>query len=290
MVRMQKIKVNYIQKVCFHDGPGIRTTIFLNSCLLKCPWCANPETSRFTKKYYVNDNCRYGGSCPYKLTCEGKKSSNELLAQNYNLCPVEAIEKNVKEYSVSELEEIILEDNFLYKKDGGVTFSGGEPLIQSDVIKELFIRLKKQNINIAVETCLYVSKENIEKIIEYVDLFIIDIKILDTKESAKVLGGNLEKYLTNVDYIFKNRKKVIFRIPLIKPYITSESNLEEIYNLLKEYKPSKVEIFKGHNLAREKYLKLGLNYNEVETMNDDEILDIKNKINNLDINVEIISF
>lgn len=290
MVKMRKINVNNIQKVCFHDGPGIRTTIFLNSCLLNCPWCANPETSHFKKIYYVNDNCKYNGSCPYKINCKGKESSNELLDKNYNLCPVEAIEKNIKEYSVSELEEIILEDKFLYKEDGGVTFSGGEPLIQSNILSKLFKNLKKQNINIAVETCLYVKKENIEEIINYVDLFIIDIKILDEKESKKIINGNLETYLTNIDYIFKNNKKVIFRIPLIKPYITNENNLNKIYNLLEKYKPYKVEIFKGHNLAREKYLKLGLNYNEVKTISDDEIIKIKNKINNLDINIEVISF
>lgn len=290
MVKMQKFKVNNIQKVCFHDGPGIRTTIFLNSCSLKCPWCANPETSHFMKKYYVNNNCNYNGVCPYKINCKGKESDNELLEKNYDICPIEAIEKNITEYSISELEKIILEDKLIYGEDGGVTFSGGEPLLQSDILSILLKKLKDKKINIAVETCLYVNQENIEKIIDDVDLFIIDIKIIDKNESKNIINGNIEKYLENIEYIFKNNKKVIFRIPLIKPYITNENNLNNIYDLLKKYKPTKVEIFKGHNLAKEKYLKLGLKYNQVETISDKEIANIKDKINKLDINVEVISF
>ena len=178
----------------------------------------------------------------------------------------------------------------MYGECGGVTFSGGEPILQSASLLELFKRLKEKEINIAIETSLYTNKKYLEEIIDYVDLFIVDIKILDAIESKKIINGDLNNYLSNIDYIFTKNKKVIFRIPLIKPYITNEKNLHSIYGLLKKYKPIKVEIFKGHNLAKEKYAKLNLNYNKVNTIGDDEIENIKNKIKDLDIDVEIISF
>lgn len=291
MKKMSNIKVNNIQKVCFHDGPGIRTTIFLNSCTLKCPWCANPETSIYNKKYFVSDDCQLENSeCSYKVNCKGKFSDDALLDENYDKCPVNAIVKNIKEYSVLELENIILEDQFLYRNEGGVTFSGGEPLIQSSSLLELFKRLKDKDINIVVETSLYSNKKNLQEIIDYVDLFIIDIKILDEIESSKIINGNLHNYLDNIEYVFSKNKNVIFRVPLIKPYITNEKNLKNIYDLLKKYKPMKVEIFKGHNLAKEKYAKLNIDYNKVETVNSEEISIIKNRINKLGVDVEIISF
>lgn len=288
---MNNIFVNNIQKVCFHDGPGIRTTVFLNACLLKCPWCANPETSFFSKKYYVSNNCQLeNNGCAYGLNCQGKLSCESTLEKNYSRCPVEAINKNIYEYSIDELEQILLKDKFLYENNGGITFSGGEPLLQSKNLSLLLKRLKDRNINITIETCLYTNKENLEQIIDFVDLFIVDIKILQSSENKKIISGNLENYFDNVDLIFKKKKNVIFRIPLIKPYITNEGNLTKIYSFLEKYKPIKVEIFKGHNLGKEKYLKLDLSYEKVETINDEEIKKIKEKIEQLQIDVEIMSF
>lgn len=283
--------VNNIQHVCFHDGPGIRTTVFLNSCLLRCPWCANPETSFYKKKYYVNERCVLeNNKCAYNLNCNGKFSDSITLENNYHNCPVDAIINNSKEYSIDELENIILEDRFLYKENGGVTFSGGEPLLQSKALSQLFVKLKDNKINIAIETCLYTNISNLKDIIDYVDLFIIDIKILDVVENSKVIKGNLDDYINNLSYIFDNKKNVIFRIPLIKPYITNQDNINKIIDLLGNYKPMKVEVFKGHNLAKEKYLRLGLPYNTVETIDDMEIMKIKERIEDLGIDVEVISF
>lgn len=288
---MNNIFVNNIQRICFHDGPGIRTTIFLNSCLLKCPWCANPETSFFKKIYYVNEKCELNNEkCAYGLNCNGKASNNRILEKNYLECPVEAICKNVHEYSVKELEKIILEDEFIYKDGGGVTFSGGEPLLQSKNLSKLCKNLKERKIHITIETCLYNNRKNLEEIINLIDLFIVDIKILEDKISKGIINGNLDNYLDNIDLLFKNNKKVIFRIPLIEPYITNEFNLNKIYEFLKKYKPIKVELFKGHNLAKEKYLRLGLSYKKVETIDDNKIKIIQDKIKQLKIDVEIMSF
>lgn len=241
------LKVSNIQRVCFHDGPGIRTTVFLQGCTIKCPWCANPET----RTIYNN---------------------------------------HAKEYHTDEIYDFIIKDKFLYEKNGGVTFSGGEPLIQSESLLNLMKKLKKDDINITVESAMYVNTEELNNIIDYIDLFIIDIKILNKENALEILGGHIEQFLNNIDVVFRKNKKVIFRIPLINPYITNKENLESIYDFLNKYKPHKVEIFKGHNLGKEKYKKLGLEYNEVQTISDDEILKIKNRIDKLGINIEVISF
>ena len=282
--------VSNIQRVCFHDGPGIRTTVFLHGCSLKCPWCANPEMSFFNRKYIVNHNCKMdNGKCIYGVDCTGIDSSQEVLEENYNKCPVGAIEKIYDIYSIDNLKEIILEDKFLYGNDGGVTFSGGEPLLQSKKLKELLIELKKESINIAIESCLYVDNNNLLDVIDYIDTFIIDVKILNKDNVKTVLNGDFDVYLKNIDAVFSKNKNVIFRVPLIKPYGTDDNNLSEICHFFSKYKPNKVEIFKGHNLAREKYKKLRLDYSEVETLADEEIEIFKNKISDLGIDVEMIS-
>lgn len=283
------LNVSNIQRVCFHDGPGIRTTVFLNSCLLKCPWCANPETSKLVKKYIINNNCKKD-KCPFNIKCNGIKSNMKELENNYIKCPIGAIEKTQNLYSTNQLYELLVNDTFLYGSDGGVTFSGGEPLLQSKNLSKLMKKLVDSNINIVMETCLFANKTTLEEIIDYVDLFIVDIKILDKDKCLKVLGGELELFFENIKLIFSKEKKVIFRIPLIEPYITNKKNMEEIYDFLKLYKPLKVEIFKGHNLAREKYSKLGLKYDEVKPITNKEIEIIKNNIENLKIKTDIIKF
>lgn len=283
------LNVNNIQRVCFHDGPGIRTTVFLNGCSLKCPWCANPETSKISKKYVINSDCKRE-KCPFGVHCNGMKSTNNELEINYSRCPIRAIERIQNKYSTDDLYNILIKDLFLYKKEGGVTFSGGEPLLQSKQLVKLLKKLKIADVNTTLETCLLVDKSNICNLIDYVDLFIIDIKILDKEDCLNIIGGNIEMFMENIELIFSKQKNVIFRIPLIYPYVTNKKNIEIIYSFLSQYKPLKVEIFKGHNLAREKYLKFGLDYEEVLTIHDNEIQEIKQHIDNLGIETEIINF
>ena len=158
---MESLIVNNIQRVCFHDGPGIRTTVFLNSCLLRCPWCANPETSKFFRSYVVNNNCTKE-QCPYGVDCNGIKSLNDKLEMNYKKCPISAIEKIKTSYSIDHLYNILMEDSFLYKAEGGVTFSGGEPLLQSKNLSILMKKLVDSHVNIAIETCLFANKSNLK--------------------------------------------------------------------------------------------------------------------------------
>lgn len=293
LIMNNKLIVNSIQRSCFHDGPGIRTTVFLHSCSLKCPWCSNPECSMTNYRYVINNRCRKSnGKCIYNIDCPStnNKESNDDLKNFIDKCPVLAIENNFRIYSIDELKETLVQDKFLFDTDGGITFSGGEPLLQSYNLGALIRELKKEQINIAVETCLFVEQENLLSVVDDIDLFIVDLKILDAKECSKILGGDLKEFLNNIEILFAKKKDVIFRVPLIKPYITNKNNMSLIYKFLTRYKPLKVELLKGHNLAKEKYQKLGIEYKLVSTINETEINDILKEITRIGINATIIDF
>lgn len=286
-----KLIVNSIQRACFHDGPGIRTTVFLHSCSLKCPWCSNPECSMTNYRYLVNHHChKVNNKCIYNIECPGNKVTNTDLKYFIDRCPVSAIEDNYKLYSIEELKKILVQDKFLFGTDGGITFSGGEPLLQSSNLSKLIKFLKNEQINVAIETCLFVEQENLLSVVDDIDLFIVDLKIMNANECLKILGGDLTKYLNNIEILFNKKKNIIFRIPLIKPYITNKNNMLLVYKFLAKYKPLKVELLKGHNLAKEKYQKLGIKYEEVLTINETEIEYILKEITKMGIDATSIDF
>lgn len=247
--------ITNIQRFSLHDGPGIRTTVFLKGCNLRCPWCANPENLSFEKERYNKDGLQ--GIYGYEI-------------------------------SIEELEKEILKDALYYENGGGVTFSGGEALLHFKELEPLLKRLKNRKIHICIETALMVKKELVEIALKYVDLFIIDIKILDNTQCNNIIGGNIQTYKDNIDRVFESNKKVIFRIPLIKPYTYNEQNIERISEFLTKYNPEKVEIFKVHQLAENKYKSLNKKMLEIkEKITDQEIEELKNKLNKLHINTEI---
>lgn len=235
-----KVRITDIQHFSLHDGPGIRTTVFLKGCNLKCPWCANPE-------------------------CISLKIENDF---GYDI-------------SLNDLEKEILKDESFYKTGGGVTFSGGEPLLQIKYLEPLLKSLKDKHINICFETALFVNENllNIAKV--YADEFIVDIKMLDPENTKNVLGGDIDVYLNNLKSL--NLNKTIFRLPVTEFSLNDE---DLILDLLNKYKPKKLEIFKLHNLAKRKYGLLGKEFYYKE-VGDSEIEDFKDKLNEI-VDTEII--
>ncbi len=253
-----KVRYTNIQRFSLHDGPGIRTTVFLKGCNLKCPWCANPENMEFEKTYFEN---------------------KETKEKGYFGKDIEAVEL---------FEEIIKDKEYYKLNNGGVTFSGGEPLLQIKQLEPLLKKLKEENINICIETALQVPTELVELAERYIDEFIVDIKILDEKECKEVLNGNIENYMKNVEFLCSKSRINIFRIPLVNEYTLKDSNIEKILELLKSNNLKKVEIFKIHNLAESKYNSIGKKMTKFSEIDDEKVEIVYNKIKELNIDVEII--
>lgn len=188
---------------------------------------------------------------------------------------------------LDELERAILKDEEYYKLGGGVTFSGGEPLLQFDKLEQLLQSLKKQNINICIETALFVPTSLLEIALKYVDEFIVDIKILDKIEAKKVLNADIELYYKNIQKLFEQKHNITFRIPVTKEYTLEENNKTKILELLQKYKPKQVEIFKLHRLAESKYRSLRKEMAEFQEVTDEEMEKFLKEIKNVKIKARI---
>ena len=218
--------VTNIQRFSLHDGPGIRTTVFLKGCSLRCPWCSNPENlNPFPEEYYKDG------------------------------------EKGVfgKYLSEDEIYNEVMKDINFYAEDGGVTFSGGEALLQSTELIPLLKRFKNKGITTAVETCLFVPTKNLQEVMDFIDYFYVDMKILDNNKCMEIIKGDLDLYENNLAYLC-DKKKIVIRIPYIGGYTNDLENKKLIISEINKFKNSifKVEIIKGHNLSKSKYESLNL--------------------------------
>lgn len=211
-------------------------------------------------------------------------------------CPWCANPENIKyeiqgefgyDIQLDELERAILKDEEFYNLGGGVTFSGGEPLLQFDKLEPLLQNLKEQNINICIETALFVPSSLLEIALKYVDEFIVDIKILDSTEAKKVLNGDIELYYKNIQKLFQQKHNITFRIPVTKEYTLQEHNKTKILDLLEKYKPKQVEIFKLHRLAESKYEALRKEMVKFQEVTNEEMEEFLKEIKNIKINASI---
>ena len=218
------VRLTNIQRFSLHDGPGIRTTVFLKGCPLHCPWCANPE------------NIRYG--------CEPwRKSDGTSGVFGYEL-------------TLTELKEDLLKDKAFYLGEGGVTFSGGEPLLQIGQYAPLLEELKREHIHLALETALFVEKEKVETAAQYFDWWYVDMKVLEPGGCRKLLGGDVRQYLDNLSWLARQKVPLTVRIPCAAGMTDTAENLAAILSCIRVLGIEQTEIFAVHDLAREKYRSL----------------------------------
>ena len=221
----ESILVTNIQRMCFHDGPGIRTTVFLKGCNLHCPWCANPENISFKPQTYID---------------------NGILG-TYG-----------KEYTHEELIKSLLKDRNFYGEDGGVTFSGGEPLLHMRKLSSVLDSLAQGDISVAIESAMQVPFDVWSDAADKIDYYIIDVKILGQDACREVLGGDATCFMENVRRLYQVGKDMVFRIPLNEEYTLANDNFDRITDFLRLYTDVPVEIFATHRLGAEKYKSLGL--------------------------------
>lgn len=259
-----KALISDIKRFAVHDGDGIRTTVFFKGCPLKCVWCHNPESIDFKPQMaYYENKCIGCGECvsvcpsgAHKIIPEGHIFERDLCVacgRCENTCLGDALKFYGKEMTTDELMPLLLEDKEFYETSGGgVTLSGGECLMQADFCAELLKKLKENGINTAVDTCGFVPKESIDKVLPYTDTFLYDIKSFDEDVHIKCTGQSNKIILDNLKYIDSLGKETEIRIPYVPEY--NSNQIEKIAEFLKQLQNIKrVKVLPYHNYAGSKY-------------------------------------
>ncbi len=246
-----------IQRASFVDGPGIRTTVFFKGCNLKCKWCHNPESqSAKPQIMFYKNKCIGCGKCVE--ACPTKMKECVLCGKCADVCLHDARQLCGKEMTAEEVLKTILKDkNFYETSDGGVTFSGGECMLQIDFLYEILKLCKNGGIHTAVDTAGNVKWEYFEKIIPYTDLFLYDVKCFSEQKHVEGTGVSNKLILENLTRLSKEFKgDIIVRIPVMDGYNTDE--LPEIASFLKNLGITEVELLPYHKMGEHKYDALGM--------------------------------
>jgi pyruvate formate lyase activating enzyme len=261
-----------IQKFSVHDGPGIRTTVFFKGCPLNCTWCHNPESKKVKKELiYWKNKCIECGDClKYCPSSSIIEFSGKVLFDFekcekcgicVELCPGNAIEIVGQVQSAEDVMAEIEKDSIFYSESGGgVTFSGGEPLLQIDFLEKLLFLSKKRGIHTAVDTSGCAETNDITRIINNVDLFLYDLKHMDDKMHKKLTGVSNKLILKNLEIIKSFHKETWIRIPVLPGFNDNYSNIEATCLYLKELNFVDVFILPYTRLAEDKHQRLGLEY------------------------------
>lgn len=282
-----------IQRFSLHDGPGVRTTVFFKGCPLQCRWCHNPESQNFQPEvlFYAErcsacSNCL--NSCPKQaISLVGEYNMTDLAICNrcnkcLDACSYQAREIAGKEISCSELIKIISRDLAFYEQSGGgVTFSGGEPLSQSDFLLECLAACKNIDLHTTVDSSGYALEVDLLKISALTDLFLYDLKVLDDLVHQKVTGVSNVLILQNLQLLTNLKKRIFLRVPVIQGInglVTEWQNLPDFINCKTI---EQVNILPYHRTGSSKYSSLGLDYLMPENivLDQNRLLDLENFFN-----------
>jgi len=271
---MSKSIIFNIQKFSIHDGPGIRTTVFFKGCPLSCLWCHNPESQDVNKEIlYDKNKCVLCGKCKEVCPTNAIKIEDGKLTTDKNKCNfcgqcviycVHGAREIVgKEYSVDDVMKEVIKDKIFYEQsNGGVTVSGGEPLMQIDFVEELLMRLKGENIHTAVDTSGAVSFDILERVAKYTDLFLYDLKLMDDEKHKGYVGVSNKSIIENLIKLSKIHSNINIRLPIIGKVNDNTEHIEKVLELLKDLNIKKVNLLPYHSIAKHKYEKLGLFYED----------------------------
>lgn len=262
-----------IQKFSLHDGPGIRTTVFFKGCPLHCVWCHNPESQQPHPEVFWNaDLCRQCDECLRHCPQRAiqRTAVNTIItspgcctacAACTDSCTTNAREFSGRLYTIAELLREIEKDRPFYEQSGGgVTLSGGEALCQIDFAVELARICRQKGISVAIDTCGHVPFQYFERIIDYVDLFLYDIKLMDTAQHRQFTGQDNQLILENLQKLTARGARVNLRLPLIDGINTHPANTEALLTFIQQLPLSAVNLLPYHNTATDKYRRLNRTY------------------------------
>lgn len=284
---MKQGNIFNIQKFSIHDGPGIRTTVFLKGCPLSCKWCANPESQAFQSQILWDEkkcvrclNCIQ--SCPnHAISC-----SNDKIYIDPHLCKqcktcvhtclnnALSIEGEAK--SIEEITKIVLQDKDFYEEsNGGITLSGGEAMVQPDFVYELVQELKKHQLHIAIETTGFIPSSTFQKLAKEMDLLLFDVKHYDSNKHKQATGVNNELIIKNLSWAIQQGIEVLPRIPVIPNFNDSLEDAQGLADLLCSVHAKKVQLLPFHQFGQRKYemLHRTYEYENVKALQKEDLLE-----------------
>lgn len=229
-----KVTIFDIKRFAVHDGPGIRSTVFLKGCPLRCWWCHNPE-SQAPEPFTIDIERKVNGRIVH-----GKKTYGEYM-------------------EIEALMETLLRDRSFYEESGGgVTFSGGEPMMQFIELLELLKSSKRNELHTTLDTSGFAKREQFERVLEYTDLFLYDLKHMDPEDHKKYTGVDNGLIQSNADFLLSKGARVTFRIPVIPGVNSSREEVGRMVAFLKERGDllHEVHLLPYHRIAENKYFRL----------------------------------
>lgn len=247
-----KGKIFSIEEFSTFDGPGIRMTVFLKGCPLSCTWCHNPEGQRRESEYIRRSgDCLHCGACERAATTEnGVLRLSEASAA---VCPKGLVRRCGEDFSTEELTDRILKNaTVLAMNGGGVTFSGGEPLMQADFVRECMLQLRPK-VHCALQTCGFVGHETFAQILTMCDYVLYDLKLMDNELHRKFCGVDNAPILVNYRTLVTSGVPFVTRIPLIPGVTDTAENLGQIASFMRECGVSYVEVLPYNKMAGAKY-------------------------------------
>ncbi len=261
-----------IQRYSLHDGPGIRTVVFLKGCPLRCKWCSNPESlAPSPQPFFVRSRCIRCGRCaaerPVAITMDENGPIIDFAAADKgdlswtNVCPTGALSIKGKEMSVSEVMEAVLRDEAFYRQSGGgMTLSGGEPLLQGEFAQALLKQTKAEVISTAVETTGDVPLETLLSVAPYTDLFLYDYKALDETLHKQYTNRPNGRILSNLKELAGHGADILVRMPLIPGVNDSPESLDATLSSLKALGITRFALLPFHQYGSGKYVAIGSKY------------------------------
>ena len=290
-----------IQKYSVHDGPGIRTTVFLKGCPLSCWWCHNPESQNPNHEImFFEERCTGCGVCVKR--CPQRAISmvnNAPIVEEGNctfcgkcadFCPNNAREYVGKDMTVQELMKEIIKDEVFYEEsNGGVTFSGGEPLIQGEFLYEVLKSCKERGIHTAVDTSGCAAWEKLEKISNKVDLFLYDLKLMNNERHKKYMGTENIIILENLKRLSAKGANIFVRMPIISGINDDDENINEAIKFLSNINVNQVNLLTYHKMGMDKYRRLKMEYklSGMEKPSEERMAEIAEKFTQKGLKVKI---
>lgn len=268
------LPVTKIQHFCTKDGPGIRTTVFLKGCPLRCVWCHNPEAQSSDVQFFYSDAlCMLCGNCVKACTenvhriSEGKHFINRAACKACikctQACPTGALESCSRLLSAEYIFDQVMKDSVFYASNGGVTFSGGEPTVHIAELLPLLKRLKYNHINTAIETCGYFDPAILPELVNTTDLFLWDIKDTDNDRHMRNTGVPIDKIIANLKAADNLGASTVIRCIWLSSVNSDTKHLKEIVSIYSSLKHCKgVELIPYHTYGAAKNIQLGLSKND----------------------------